>query len=193
MVSLPGWTQNLSCTAHSREMLLVKRILTINGQEHTLELTPGDGLCCRMDGVPFNADIAEVELGVYSLLIGGKSFTVRVAPAARGGASGSAAEYSVESGGVRYAVSLRDPRRIARGRAKLAISGNQNVTALMPGKVLRVLVSEGQPVESGQGLVVIEAMKMQNEIKSPKSGKIQKVLVRERQAVNAGDILLTVE
>ncbi len=63
----------------------------------------------------------------------------------------------------------------------------------MPGKVVRVLVSEGQTVQSGQGLIVVEAMKMQNEIKSPKAGKIQKVLVREGHAVNAGEILLTVE
>lgn len=172
----------------------MKLFITIDDQDHTLEVSRGNGVSCRLDGVPFDADIAEVEPGVYSLLIGGKSFKVRVAPGASGGSNGSAGEYSVEVGGVHYAVSLRDPRRMARGgRAKVAIEGKQNVTALMPGKVLRVLVCEGQAVESGQGLIVVEAMKMQNEIKCPKAGKIQKVLVREGQAVNAGDILLAVE
>ncbi|HLA41019.1 MAG TPA: biotin/lipoyl-containing protein, partial [Candidatus Glassbacteria bacterium] len=65
--------------------------------------------------------------------------------------------------------------------------------APMPGKVVRILVAENQPVEAGQGLIVVEAMKMQNEIKCRRSGVIGKILVREGQAVNAGDTLLVVE
>lgn len=171
----------------------MKFSIAIDGQDHTLEIVrdgaSGRNVAFLLDGAAAHADVAAIKPDVYSLLIGGKSFTVRVAPA--GGGPG---EYAVEAGGVHYAVSLRDPRRMARGgRAKLAIEGKQNVTALMPGKVLRVLICEGQAVESGQGLIVVEAMKMQNEIKCPKAGKIQKVLVREGQAVNAGDILLAVE
>ena len=63
----------------------------------------------------------------------------------------------------------------------------------MPGKVVRILVSEGQQLQSGQGLIVMEAMKMQNEIKCSTSGKVQKVSVRKGQAVNAGEILLVLE
>jgi biotin carboxyl carrier protein len=63
----------------------------------------------------------------------------------------------------------------------------------MPGKVVRVLVSEGDAVEAGQGLLVVEAMKMQNEIRSPKNGKVEKLLAREGLAVNAGDVLAWVE
>ena len=63
----------------------------------------------------------------------------------------------------------------------------------MPGKVVRLLVHEGSEVEAGAGVVVVEAMKMQNEIKSPKKGRIQKILVSEGTAVNAGDILAIVE
>jgi len=63
----------------------------------------------------------------------------------------------------------------------------------MPGKVIRLLVAAGDSVEGGQGLVVVEAMKMQNEIKSPKKGTIQKILVSEGTAVNAGDVLAIVE
>ncbi|MBI4459929.1 MAG: biotin/lipoyl-binding protein [Acidobacteria bacterium] len=63
----------------------------------------------------------------------------------------------------------------------------------MPGKVIRVLVSENQSVEAGQGLLVVEAMKMQNEIKSPRAGCVQKVRVREGQTVTAGEVLLVVE
>jgi biotin carboxyl carrier protein len=62
----------------------------------------------------------------------------------------------------------------------------------MPGKVVRVLVKQGAAVEAGQGLLVVEAMKMQNEIRSPKSGKIEKLLVVENQTVNAGETLAVV-
>jgi biotin carboxyl carrier protein len=63
----------------------------------------------------------------------------------------------------------------------------------MPGKVIRLLVNVGDEVEAGQGLVVVEAMKMQNEIRSPKKGKVERVLVSEGQNVNAGEALAWVE
>jgi biotin carboxyl carrier protein len=63
----------------------------------------------------------------------------------------------------------------------------------MPGKVVRFLVGENSPVEAGQGVVVVEAMKMQNEIKSPKKGTVVKLAVAEGAAVNAGDVLAIVE
>ncbi len=170
----------------------MKFSISIEGQDHTLEIVrdgaSGRNVSFLLDGAAAHADVAEIMPDVYSLLIGGKSFTVRVAPA--GGGPG---EYAVEVSGVHYNVSVRDLRRAARGRAKPAMEGKQSIAALMPGKVVRLLVTEGQAVESGQGVVVVEAMKMQNEIKCPKAGKIQKVVVREGQAVNAGEVLLTVE
>jgi biotin carboxyl carrier protein len=63
----------------------------------------------------------------------------------------------------------------------------------MPGKVVRILLREGAEVEAGTGILVVEAMKMQNEVKSPKKGKIQKIVVSEGAAVNAGDVLGIVE
>ena len=63
----------------------------------------------------------------------------------------------------------------------------------MPGKVVRLLAAEGDEVEAGQGLVVVEAMKMQNEIQATKQGKVTKIAVREASAVNAGDLLAIVE
>ncbi len=91
-------------------------------------------------------------------------------------------------------MEVTDPR-VWRGRrhGALEVEGRQQVTAPMPGKVVRVLVSEGDAVEAGQGLLVVEAMKMQNEIRSPKNGKVEKLLAREGLAVNAGDVLAWVE
>jgi pyruvate carboxylase subunit B len=63
----------------------------------------------------------------------------------------------------------------------------------MPGKVVRVLVSQGAQIEAGAGVLVVEAMKMQNEVKSPKKGIVQKILASEGAAVNAGDVLAIVE
>jgi biotin carboxyl carrier protein len=70
--------------------------------------------------------------------------------------------------------------------------GRQQIVAPMPGKIVRVLVKAGDRVEAGQGLLVVEAMKMQNEIRSPKSGTVERVLAEESQAVNAGEVLCVV-
>ena len=63
----------------------------------------------------------------------------------------------------------------------------------MPGKIIRVLVQIGEKVDAGQGLLVVEAMKMQNEIRSPKSGTVERLLVKEGQPVNAGEILAWID
>ncbi|MGB6333508.1 MAG: biotin/lipoyl-containing protein, partial [Candidatus Sulfotelmatobacter sp.] len=96
-------------------------------------------------------------------------------------------------GSTRFAVEVRDPRSL-RSRARAGDDrGPRKVVAPMPGKVVRLLVSEGDEVESGSGVAVVEAMKMQNEIKSPKRGTVRKILVSEGAAVNAGDVLAIVE
>jgi len=96
-------------------------------------------------------------------------------------------------GSTRFAGEVRDPRSL-RGRARAGDDrGAMKIVAPMPGKVVRVLAREGDEVEAGAGVAVVEAMKMQNEIKSPKKGSIQKILVREGAAVNAGDVLAIVE
>ncbi|MBI3894703.1 MAG: biotin/lipoyl-binding protein [Acidobacteria bacterium] len=172
----------------------MKFLVTIHGQEHTLELSTQNSGTCLLDGVPLEAEVAEVRPGVYSLLLGGKSFEVRVAPGAENSVTGNnAGHYDVQINGTSYAVSLRDLRRRSRSGTGLALEGKQNIKAPMAGKVIRVLVAENQLVEAGQGLIVVEAMKMQNEIKCPKAGGVQKVLAREGQAVNAGETLLIVE
>jgi biotin carboxyl carrier protein len=174
----------------------MKYSVAINGRERALELTGGERLSCRLDGEPFEAEAVEIQPGVFSLLLGGKSFQVRVAPAAGASGDGAAASpgnYAVQVDGSSYSVAVNDPRRRPRDRGRSALEGKQNITAPMPGKVVRILVSEGQSVESGQGLIVVEAMKMQNEIRSRAAGSIQKILVREGQAVNAAETLLIME
>ncbi|MGB8989910.1 MAG: acetyl-CoA carboxylase biotin carboxyl carrier protein subunit [Candidatus Sulfotelmatobacter sp.] len=96
-------------------------------------------------------------------------------------------------GSTRFAAEVRDPRSL-RGRTRAADDqGPKKIVAPMPGKVVRLLLREGDDVELGAAVAVVEAMKMQNEIKSPKKGTVQKILVTEGAAVNAGDVLAIVE
>jgi biotin carboxyl carrier protein len=97
------------------------------------------------------------------------------------------------AGSRRFAVEVRDPRSL-RGRSRAGNDhGPRKIVAPMPGKVVRLLAGEGDEVEAGAGVAVVEAMKMQNEIKSPKKGRIQKISVSVGAAVNAGDVLAIVE
>lgn len=163
----------------------MKYLLTIHGQEHALEVRRGDLLACSLDGTPFSAEVAEVRAGVYSILIGRKSFVARV--------DGDEGEYEVRVEGASCRITVADPRRRRRGGSQLAIEGKQIVRAPMPGKVIRLLAAKGEAVEAGQGIVVVEAMKMQNEVKSPKAGTVQTVSVQVGQAVNSGETLMIVE
>jgi biotin carboxyl carrier protein len=97
-------------------------------------------------------------------------------------------------GSARYAVDVRDPRSLRTRRAIAGTeAGPQKIKAPMPGKIVRILVAEKDEVKAGQGVIVMEAMKMQNEMKSPKDGRVQKILTAEGSAVNAGDTLAIIE
>jgi biotin carboxyl carrier protein len=144
----------------------------------------GDRFECRIDGRVIDADVAEISSGIYSILIGGRSLEVHVE--ARG------QSLRITSGTREFVASVIDPRSYRKGAGSILAEGRQQVTAPMPGKVIRVLVNAGDTVKAGQGIVVVEAMKMQNEVKSPKAGTIEKLLVGEGQPVNAGDALAVV-
>lgn len=148
--------------------------LARNGQPHF-----------RLDNHDIAADVSAVAPGIYSILLGGSAFEVRIESKPDG--------LRVHVDGHEYTAEVSDPRQWRRDRRKIAqTEGQQEVVAPMPGKIVRVLVGTGEAVETGQGLMVVEAMKMQNEIKSPKSGRVERLLVREGQAVNSGETLAIV-
>jgi biotin carboxyl carrier protein len=167
----------------------VKLNTLVNGIERHLELKKPDetaGSCAfSLDGRDGQADIREIAPGVYSILLGPRSFEVKIEYGEGG--------YSVTVHGYRYEIAVRDPRRLSRAGAGLAETGPLKLTAPMPGKVVRIMVEPGQTVATGQGLVVVEAMKMQNEIKSPKAGVVKAVHVQQGGSVSAGQSLLVVE
>ena len=144
-----------------------------------------------LDGheVPFNQnetpDARELEPGVYSILRNGKSYVARVRPGPEG--------FSIQIGDHRFQAEVRDPRNSRRQGNSTVGTGRQKITAPMPGKVIRVLVTEGQQIEPGQGLIVVEAMKMQNEMKASKGGKVVEIRTQDGATVNAGDVLVIIE
>jgi biotin carboxyl carrier protein len=161
----------------------VKLEIELDGRTRTVEIgRAGARLECRIDGRAVAADATEVAPGIYSILIGNISLEARVEP--------GAGTLHVVVAGRRYSAEVRDPRRWRRDqKAALAAEGRQQVVAPMSGKIVGVLVKAGERVEAGQGILVIEAMKMQNEVRSPKAGTVERLLVSENQAVNAGETL----
>jgi biotin carboxyl carrier protein len=164
----------------------VKLEVEIGGKTRTVEFSRiGERLSWAIDGKAVEADAVEVSAGVYSILIDGQSFEARIEPAPKG--------VRVVVAGREYSASVRDPRQWKRhGGAAREAEGRQQVLAPMPGKIIRILVKAGEPVAAGQGLLVIEAMKMQNEVRSPKSGTVERLLVNEGQTVTAAEILAIV-
>ena len=94
--------------------------------------------------------------------------------------------------GFRFEIDVRDPRRFRRSAGGRGGEGVQTIVAPMPGKVVRVLVAPGDSVEAGQGLMVVEAMKMQNEMKAARAGSVLSVSAREGATVAAGEVLATI-
>ncbi len=149
----------------------------------------GGRLAFTVEGEPAEADWTEVSPGAYSLLLGGRSFDVRV-EAHRGDPAGGAAIFHARVGTRSYQLELRDPRRRRESRAAGAHEGPQEILAPMPGKIVKILVSESQAVNPGESLLVIEAMKMQNEIRAPRAGRVEKIFVTEGAGIEMGERLV---
>ena len=160
--------------------------IAIDGKSYRLDLNRADGRwSCRVDGREVEVDAVLARPDVLSLRIGNQAYEVKCERVA--------GDMHLWVGSARFAAEVRDPRSL-RGRVRAVDDhGPKKLIAPMPGKIVRVLVSQGAEVEAGTGVLVVEAMKMQNEIKSPKKGIVQKSLVAEGAAVNAGDVLLIVE
>jgi len=164
--------------------------VVIDGVARTVKLTrppldrPGgesSRLRVVLDGETLEADAVEISPGTYSILVHGASHEVRVERTAQG--------LVAAAGGREFRIEIVDPRARRLRAAHIEAGGRRQVAAPMPGKVVRVLVEAGQKVEAGQGLVVVEAMKMQNEVRSPQAGTVEQVLAQPGQAVQAGEIL----
>jgi biotin carboxyl carrier protein len=138
-----------------------------------------------LDDEVVEADWAEVAPGIYSIIIDGRSYEV-VVRSQPGQTVAREEPYTVTVRGRNHLVQVLDPRHRLRANALDAGEGPQEILAPMPGKVVKLLVAEGQQVSSGDGLLVIEAMKMQNEVRASRSGRVEKVHVSEGAGVETG-------
>ena len=148
----------------------------------------GDGrYVLPVDGRRHPVDARVLEHGAVSLIVDGRSHDVELDE------SGDEVQVLVDF--ELLTVDVADERAVSlrAGAAGFSVTGRVLVTAPMPGKVVRVLVAPGAQVTEGQGLVVVEAMKMENELKSPKAGTVVEVFAKEGSAVEANSKLLTVE
>jgi biotin carboxyl carrier protein len=161
--------------------------VTVDGKLHRLELDHVERLWkCRLDGREIVVDAVLPRPDVLSLLIEGRSYEIK--------REQTATDLHLSVGSKRFGVELRDPRSLRSRRDPAGdASGPRKLLCPMPGKIVRVLVTEQAAIQAGQGIIVVEAMKMQNEIKSPKKGVVQKILAVAGANVNAGDVLAIVE
>ena len=139
-------------------------------------------VACAVDGASVAVNVAAVREGVLSVIVDGRQWECAL--------DGDA----VVVAGRRFPFAVQDPRALARrGAVAGGEAGPRAVRAPMPGRVVRVLASVGDAVAEQQGVVVLEAMKMQNEMRSPKAGRILRVAVKVGDTVAAGDLLALVE
>lgn len=173
----------------------MKYYVSVNGSEHVVELTEVLGeLCVAYDGRPLDVRYEEVDrLGQVALYLqdpngdgahGAKAYAVSI--------EGNAAQAQVTVAGHLYQVALEDEReRAAHDAERTRAKGGGDLKSIMPGVVVKLLVQAGDTVAKDQPLLILEAMKMQNEIAAPSAGKVEALHVREGQAVASGAKLLT--
>jgi biotin carboxyl carrier protein len=167
------------------EVARVRISALVGGRTHevTVDLDEGRYLV-RIDGVPHHVDAHKLEGDFYSFLCGGRSYEVSVEPGRDG--------YRVRHGAAEVLVEITDPGRSAR-RALAASQGPARIVSPMPGRVVRLLVAVGDRVEAGQGVVVVEAMKMENEMGATKAGTVRSIEVEPGQTVESGAVLAEID
>jgi glutaconyl-CoA/methylmalonyl-CoA decarboxylase subunit gamma len=139
-------------------------------------------------GTTIEVDWSEVTSRTYSILVDGRSYDVRLEKGHGAGANG--ATYTAHVAGRTYQLELRDPRQVRKSGGAGAHDGPLDVFAPMPGRIVKILVPAGSEVSAGGSLLVIEAMKMQNEIRAPRAGRVEAVRVKEGEGVESGALLL---
>lgn len=163
----------------------MKLEIEIAGKLRTIDWQPGESTA-TIDGSTIPVEARLLRPGVLSLIIEGRAWRIIL--------DENADEPALHIHGHRVDYRVDDPRSLKARRAHSAgADGPRSIKASMPGRVVRVLAQKGDAVEAHQGVVVIEAMKMQNELKSPKSGKVAELRVAPGDTVSSGDILAVVE
>lgn len=142
-----------------------------------------------VEGRHYEIEYRRLRDGEYLLINGSDVYKCRVE-----GKHGSNNSFAVVLGGASYDITLIDPKRLSSARSSSGHDhGSAEIVSPMPGKVVRVLVEAGARIEAGAGIIVVEAMKMQNEMKAPKAGVVVSINAEAGATVNAGDVLAVIE
>ena len=162
----------------------------LSGEDREVSLNFDEGLViAQIDGRKYELEVRALERGEYLLLQGSSVYKCRVE-----GKEGARNSFEVTLQGHSYQITITDPKRLRRGQAAAGHDhGSAEIVSPMPGKVVRVLVENGALVEAGAGIIVVEAMKMQNEMKAPKAGVVVAINAEAGASVNAGDVLVVIE
>jgi biotin carboxyl carrier protein len=163
-------------------------IARLGDQNYTVEIEEIGKSVYRVgvDGNEFLVDGKKTGRTNYSLIVDNRSFEIEV--------DNTDDEYRVLVDGRNYRIHLVDERRMRVGaQSGMDLQGQQKVSVPMPGKVIAILVSEGDAVEKGQGLVIVEAMKMENEVRSPIAGTVKEIKATVGETVEGGAVLIVIE
>ncbi|MET0753251.1 MAG: biotin/lipoyl-containing protein [Pyrinomonadaceae bacterium] len=168
----------------------MKLIADLNNEKHEIEIKrDGEKIFAEIDGRHYELEASEPEPNVYLFKNEGKIYEIFVSPRAN-----ATEPFQVKVKNSEFEIALTDPKRL-RGAGIGAEHGEglAEIKTAMPGKIVRVLTEQGAEIKAGEGVIVVEAMKMQNEMKSPKDGIVKEIRFSEGATVNAGDILAIIE
>lgn len=168
----------------------MKLLTELNHEKAEINLQQnGSSVIAEIDGRIYELEADEVEPNVYLLKHENKIYQIFVSPGK------SVNDISLVSVGANnFETKLSDPKRLRSGAGENgAAGGAAEIRTAMPGKVVRVLVETGAEIKQGEGVIIVEAMKMQNEMKAPKDGIVKEIRTAEGATVNAGDVLAVIE
>ena len=156
----------------------------LNDEKHEIEIRrDGEKVFAQVDDRNYELEASEVEPNVYLIKNENQIFQIYAAP-----------NGIVNVGSHQLEIKIIDPKRMRGASTATAnADGTAEIKTAMPGKLVRVLVETGAEIKHGEGVLIVEAMKMQNEMKSPKDGTVKEIRFAEGANVNAGDVLAIIE
>ena len=163
----------------------------LNHEKHEVEIMRGENssLTAAVDGRVYQLEASEPEPNVYLLKHENKIYQIFVSPNEKSGEP-----VAINVGNHHCEIKIYDPKRLRdAGGAGEHADGASEIKTAMPGKLVRILVELGAEIKKGDGVLIVEAMKMQNEMKSPKDGIVKEIRFAEGATVNAGDVLAVIE
>lgn len=168
----------------------MKLFANLNNEKHEIIFNQtGKNLSAEIDGRIYDLEVSEPEPNVFLIKRDGEISEIFVSPNEK-----SDEPFKVNLANHYFEIEITDPKRLRGSTAASGeLEGIAEIKTAMPGKIVRVLVDAGAEVKTGDGVIVVEAMKMQNEMKSPKDGTIKEIRFLEGSTVNAGDVLVVIE